>query len=207
MGITGKGWGMARRFVLALTIVLALLAPSVAHAQTTADAIAADVDAWWRAELAARGLPYTSPQLELVSEPGTEFCNFIDVFFAPAGYCSTNQEITVSTGFVSPDNAAVLLPLISHEWGHHIQNLTDTGASTPLEQELQADCFAGAFIAFAADSDWISPVVAAMALQLTQSAGDVWWEGTSDEAIHGSKADRAIAFMAGQSGGLEACGL
>ena len=197
---------MARRFVLALGIVLTLLGPSVVHAQTAADAIAADVDAWWSAEFAARGLPYSSPRLELVSEPGTEFCDFIDVFYGPAGYCSTNQTITVSTGFVSPDNVAVLLPLISHEWGHHIQSLTDTGASTPLEQELQADCFAGAFIAFAADADWISPVVGAMALQLTQSAGDVSWEGTSDEAIHGSKADRAIAFLAGQNGGLEACG-
>ena len=198
---------MARRFVLALAIVLTLLAPSITRAQTAADAIAADVDAWWTAELAARGLPYTSPRLELVSEPGTEICDFTDVFYTPAGYCSPNQTIFVSTGIVSPDNVAVLLPLISHEWGHHIQNLTDTGAYTPLEQELQADCFAGAFIAFAADSDWISPVVAAMALQLTQSAGDVWWEGTFDEAIHGTKADRAIAFMAGQSGGLEACGL
>ena len=198
---------MARRFVLALAIVLALLAPTVTKAQTAADAIAADVDAWWSAEFAARGLAYTSPRLDLVSEPETEICDFIDVFYTPAGYCSPNQTIFVSTGFVSPDNVAALLPLISHEWGHHIQNLTDTGAYTPLEQELQADCFAGAFIAFAAESDWISPVVAAMALQLTQSAGDVWWEGTFDESIHGTKADRAIAFMAGQSGGLEACGL
>jgi predicted metalloprotease len=198
---------MARRFVLALAIVLTLLAPSVTTAQTAADAIAADVDAWWSAEFAARGLPYTSPRLDLVSEPGTEICDFIDVFYTPAGYCSPNQTIYVSTGFVSPDNVAALLPLISHEWGHHIQNLTDTGAYTPLERELQADCFAGAFIGFAAESDWISPVVAAIALQLTQSAGDVWWEGTFDEAIHGTKADRAIAFMAGQTGGLEACGL
>jgi uncharacterized protein len=198
---------MARRFGLAVAIVLTLLTPSLANAQTAAEAIAVDIDAWWSAEFAARGLTYTSPRLELVSEPGTEFCGPIDVFYAPAGYCSTNQSITVSTGFVSPDAVAVLLPLISHEWGHHIQNLTDTGASTPLEQELQSDCFAGAFIAFAADADWISPVVAAMALQLTQSAGDVWWEGTFDEAIHGTKADRALAFMAGQSGGLEACGL
>lgn len=198
---------MARRFVLALAIILALLAPSVTKAQTAADAIAADVDAWWSAEFAARGLPYTSPRLDFVSEPGTEICDFIDVFYTPAGYCSPNQTIFVSTEFVSPDNVAALLPLISHEWGHHIQNLTDTGAYTPLEQELQADCFAGAFIAFATESDWISPVVAAMALQLTQSAGDVWWQGTFDEAIHGNKADRAIAFMAGQTGGLEACGL
>jgi uncharacterized protein len=198
---------MVRRFVLALTIVLTLLGPSVARAQTAAEGIAADVDAWWSNEFAARGLAYLSPQLEFVSEPGTEFCAGIDVFYAPAGYCATNQEITVSTEFVSPDDVAFLLPLISHEWGHHIQNLTDTGAYTPTEQELQADCFAGAFIAFAADSDWISPVVAAMALQLTQSAGDVWWEGSFDEAIHGTKADRAIAFLAGQNGGLEACGL
>ena len=198
---------MARRFVLALTIVLTLLAPSVANAQSAAELIAADVDAWWSAEFAARGLAYSSPRLELVSEPGTEFCGFIDVFYAIAGYCSTNQTITVSTGFVSPDAISVLLPLISHEWGHHIQNLTDTGAYTLIEQELQSDCFAGAFVAFAVDSDWISPAIAAMALQLTQSAGDVWWEGSFDEAIHGTKADRAIAFMAGQSGGLEACGL
>jgi uncharacterized protein len=198
---------MVRRFVLALTIVLTLLGPSVARAQTAAEGIAADVDAWWSNEFAARGIAYLSPQLEFVSEPGTEFCAGIDVFYAPAGYCATNQEITISTGFVSPDDVAFLLPLISHEWGHHIQNLTDTGAYTPTEQELQADCFAGAFIAFAADSDWISPVVAAMALQLTQSAGDVWWEGSFDEAIHGTKADRAIAFLAGQNGGLEACGL
>jgi len=197
---------MARRIALALAIVLTLLAPSVANAQTAAEGIAADIDAWWSAEFAARGLAYSSPQLELVFEPGTEFCGFLDVFYAPAGYCSTSRTITVSTGFVSLDAVSVLLPLLSHEWGHHIQNLTDTGAYTPMEQELQSDCFAGAFIAFAAESDWISPVVAALALQLTQSAGDVWWEGSFDEAIHGTKADRAIAFMAGQSGGLEACG-
>ena len=198
---------MTRRLVLALAIVLALLTPSVARAQTAAELIAADLDAWWSAEFAARGLTYISPRLEIVSEPGTEFCDFIDVYSAPAGYCPTNQTITISTGFVSPEAVSVLLPLLSHEWGHHIQNLIDTGAYTPLEQELQADCFAGAFIAFAAESEWISPVVAAIALQLTQSAGDVWWEAPFDESIHGTKAERALAFMAGQSGGLEACGL
>src|SRR5918998_226223 len=151
---TGKRWEMARRFVLALAIVLTLLTPSVASAQTAAEAIAADIDAWWSAEFAARGLAYYSPQIELVSEPGTEFCDSIDVFYAPAGYCATNQEITISTGFVSPESVGVLLPLLAHEWGHHIQFLTDTGAYTPIEQELQADCFAGAFIAHAADADW-----------------------------------------------------
>jgi hypothetical protein len=72
----------------------------------------------------------------LVSEPGTEICDFTDVFYTPASYCAPDQTILISTGFVSPDSVAVLLPLMSHEWGHHIQTLTDTGAHTPLEQEL-----------------------------------------------------------------------
>jgi uncharacterized protein len=197
---------MARRFVLALAVVLALLAPSVARAQSTSDLIFAELDAWWAAAFAERGLPYSSPQLELVSEPGTEFCGFFDAFYAPAGYCSTTGEITVSTGFVSPDAVTALLTLISHEWGHHIQTVTDTGAASPIEQELQADCFAGAFIEHAQQSDLVSPVIGALALQLSQAAGDVWWAVPFDEAIHGTQSDRAIAFLAGQSGGLEACG-
>src|SRR3954469_8061074 len=83
---------MARRFVLALAIVLTLLAPSVVKAQTAADEIAADVDAWWNAQFAARGLPYSSPRLELISEPGTEFCDFIDLFYAPATVRRTRRS-------------------------------------------------------------------------------------------------------------------
>ncbi len=178
-----------------------------AHAQSSAELIAAELDTWWAAEFAERGLSYSSPRLELVTDPETEFCGFIDVFYAPAGYCATNRTITVSTGYVSPDAVTALLTLVSHEWGHHIQNLTDTGASSAVEQELQADCFAGAFIDYARQSDLVSPVIGTMALQLTQAAGDVWWAVPFAESIHGSPSERAIAFLAGQNGGLEACGL
>jgi predicted metalloprotease len=198
---------MGRRLALALAMVALLLLPATVRAQSSAEEIAAAVDAWWAEELAARGIPYSSPRLELVTAPGMDFCAFIDTYAVPAGYCAPNQTITISTAFVSPEAVVGLLPLISHEWGHHIQGLTDTGIASPLEAELQADCFAGAFTAFAADADWISPVVAALALQLTQSAGDIWWLAPADEAIHGTGAERAVAFMTGQSGGLEACGL
>jgi predicted metalloprotease len=197
---------MLQRLVLAVAIALTLLAPSAARAQTTADLIAADIDAWWAAEFAERGIPYSSPRFTIVSEPGTDFCGGFDVFYAIAGYCSTSQEITLSTGFVSPEAVNVVLTVLSHEWGHHIQNLTDTGISSAFESEQQADCFAGAFIEYAKDADLVSPVIGAMALQLTQSAGDIWWQVPFDEAIHGTQSDRAIAFLAGQEGGLEACG-
>jgi predicted metalloprotease len=197
---------MIRRLALALTIALTLLAPSVARAQTSAELIAADLDAFWAQAFAERGLTYTSPQLEIVSTPNTRFCGEIDVFYSVAGYCATNRNIYLSTGIADPNAIMVVLPILSHEWGHHIQNLTDTGISSALESELQADCFAGAFVEYAAESDWISPAISAMALQLTQSAGDVWWQVPFDEAIHGNQSDRALAFMKGQQGGLEACG-
>lgn len=197
---------MLQRLVLAVAIALTLLAPSAARAQTSAELIAADIDAWWSSVFAERGIPYSSPRLKLVSEPGMDFCGPIDVFYAVAGYCATSREITLSTGLVSPEAVNVVLTLLSHEWGHHIQNLTDTGISSAFESEQQADCFAGAFIEYAKDSDWISPVIGAMALQLTQSAGDVWWQVPFDEAIHGTQSERAIAFLTGQQGGLEACG-
>ncbi|MCC7022246.1 MAG: neutral zinc metallopeptidase [Thermomicrobiales bacterium] len=195
-----------KRVLIAVAVALALLAPTVVRAQSNAELIAADLDAWWAANFAERGLSYSSPRLEIVDQPGTNFCGFIDVFEGPAGYCATNRTVYLSTGFLSPDSITGVLPLISHEWGHHVQNLVDTGVSTPMEAELQADCFAGAFIQYATESDWISPAVGAMALQLTQSAGDVWWLVPADEAIHGSQSDRAIAFMTGLHGGLSVCG-
>ena len=199
---------MVRRFALGLAIVLTLLAPGAARvqAQSTTDLIFAELDAWWASAFAERGLSYSSPRLELVDAPGTDLCGFLDNFSVPAAYCPGSNSISVSTGFVSPDAVTALLTIIGHEWGHHIQTLTGTGVTSAIEYELQADCFAGAFIAYATDSDLVSPVIGTLALQLTQAAGDVWWALPFDEAVHGTQSDRATAFLAGQNGGLEACG-
>jgi uncharacterized protein len=196
-----------RRLLLTVVVAVGLLvAPAAASAQTVAEQIAADVDAWWAGVFAAMGIPYGSPQLEIVTAPGTEFCGAIDTYQTPGGYCPSNQTIFLSTAFGDPDSL-VWLPVIAHEWGHHVQQLMDTGVRTVVEAELQDDCFAGAFVASAQDADWISPVVSALALQLTQSAGDVWWLYPDEPLTHGTKADRAVAFMAGLNGGVDACWL
>jgi predicted metalloprotease len=197
---------MLQRLVLAIAVALTLMAPSAVRAQSSADLIIADLDAWWAQQFADRGLAYSSPVFKVVSEPGQEFCGFIDVYESIAGYCASNRTITLSDAFVSPDAISVILPILSHEFGHHIQNLTDTGITSAFESEQQADCFAGAFIQYATEADWISPVIGAMALQITQAAGDVWWAVPFDESIHGTQSDRAEAFLTGQLGGLEACG-
>lgn len=201
----GKG-DVMRRVLLSTVLAVILLAAPGASAQSVADQIAADVDAWWSAIFAEMGVPYSSPRLDVVDAPGTEFCGFIDVYYTPAGYCVPNRTIYVSTAFGDADSL-VWLPVIAHEWGHHVQQLMDTGAQSVVEAELQDDCFAGAFVAFAQDADWISPMVTAFALQLTQSSGDVWWLYPDEPLIHGTKADRAIAFMNGLHGGVDACWL
>lgn len=199
--------GVFKRLALALVIVLTLLSPTVARAQSTADLIFADLDAWWAAQFAERGIPYSSPTFKVVSSPGTEICGFLDVYESIAGYCAPSRTITISDLFVDPNFTSGVLTLLSHEFGHHVQNLTNTGADSLMAEELQADCFGGAFIAYAQDSDWVSPVVAAMAMQLSQAAGDVWWQVPFDESIHGTQSDRALAFLTGVNGGLAACGL
>jgi predicted metalloprotease len=203
----GRGIAVIQRLAFVFLLSLIVLAPEGAKAQSSAELIAADVDAYWATQFAERGLAYASPMFRIVDGPGQEICDFIDAYLTPAGYCATNQTITVSTAFVSLEDVATLLPMISHEWGHHVQNLMDTGVTTALEYELQADCFAGAFVGYAQQADWINPVVSTIALQVTQSAGDIPWELGPDAGVHGSGAERAVAFMTGLNGGLSACGI
>jgi len=105
------------------------------------------------------------------------------------------------------------LPLISHEWGHHIQNLTDTGASTPLEQELQADCFAGVWANRAhQERGLIEPGDIEEALGAASAVGDDTLQQRSsgrvvpDSFTHGSATQRVRWFETGYRGGdITAC--
>jgi predicted metalloprotease len=195
------------RVVLAAALLLVSLAvaPGAARAQTTVDLIAQALDTFWSAQFADRGLTYYSPQVKEVSGPGMDFCDGFDVYYTPAGYCATNDTITYSDAFGTADDLS-WLPIIAHEWGHHIQGLIDTGVTSVPEEEHQADCFAGAFIAFAQQSGDISPVIGSLSLQLTQAAGDIWWLAPGEPMEHGNAAERAIYFMQGLNGGVEACG-
>ena len=198
---------MIKKLALVMALVAVLLTPNVARAQSSAELIFADLDIFWSQQLAERGIGYSSPRFTIVDYPGQQFCGFLDVYDAIGGYCSTNNTVTLSSAYIDPNYMAGVLTILSHEFGHHIQNLTDTGVGSVLESELQADCFGGAFIRYAVDAGWISPAVSAEAMQLTQSAGDVWWQAPGEPSDHGNKADRVIAYWAGYNGGLEACGL
>ena len=196
-----------RMLVMALALC-APLAPLTVSAQSTIDLVVNDIDAYWAQQFANAGLAYASPTLLSIDGPMTTSCGDIDPYFSPGAYCAADQTVYYSTAWAPNDAAGEILwwTVLSHEWGHHIQWQVDTGVTTVVEAELQADCFAGAYLSHAQDIGVVSPEAVSMALSLTQGAGDVWFFLPHDAPAHGNKAERALAFMTGMNGDVEDCG-
>jgi predicted metalloprotease len=199
---------MPHRLLVMALALWALLAPSTAAAQTTIDLVVTDIDAFWAEQFANAGLTYTSPALGSIDGPMTTGCGGIDPYYSPGAYCAADQTVYYSTAWAPNDAAGEILwwTVLSHEWGHHIQGQVDTGVSTVLDAELQADCFAGAYMSHAQAVGLVSPDAVSTALSLVQSAGDVWFFLPDDAPEHGNKAERALAFMKGLNGGVAGCG-
>jgi len=86
----------------------------------------------------------------MASEPPPVRCrprNWADNAF----YCRADEWIVYDEdflrGFESSAGPFAPAAILAHEWGHHIQNLIGTG-EFDLQDELQADCFAGMYLAY-----------------------------------------------------------
>lgn len=94
---------------------------------------------------------------------------------------------------------------MAHEWGHVIQaqaielDLSEDPEGLPIDAELQADCFAGAWAAERADS------AIDQLRRDTEKAGDPGEVDVEDPHAHGTPQDRAAAFDVGLEGGPQAC--
>jgi predicted metalloprotease len=193
---------MPHRLLAVALALCALLAPLTAAAQTTIDLVVTDIDAFWAEQFANAGLAYTPPTLVSIDGAMTTSCGNIDPYFSPGAYCAADQTVYYSTAWAPNDAAGEILwwTVLSHEWQ------LDTGVTTSLEAELQADCFAGAYMSHAQAIGLVSPEAVSMALSLTQAAGDVWFFLPDDAPEHGNKAERALAFMNGLNGSVADCG-
>ena len=104
--------------------------------------------------------------------------------------------------------------ILAHEFGHAVQHsLGIFGDFThTIEQELQADCFAGAWAGDLADQGVLDPKDAPgkggdidSALDAIYAVGDdpsVPWQAPD---AHGTGDERADAFGTGYDGGVDAC--
>jgi predicted metalloprotease len=125
-------------------------------------------DAWHRqfAKVGVKG--FTAPQRVFWSTPGSSPCGSYPAPGASAFYCPVNDTMYVglsnvveTAGGEPVSHYAVYARVIAHEYGHHVQEdagileyghelMASGGASARAEAsrriELQAQCFAGAFL-------------------------------------------------------------
>ncbi len=94
---------------------------------------------------------------------------------------------------------------MAHEWGHVIQaqaadlDISNDPDGLPIDAELQADCFAGAWAAERAEAD-----IERLRTD-TAKAGDEGEVDIEDPHAHGTPEDRTAAFDVGLDGGPAAC--
>ncbi|KQM81447.1 neutral zinc metallopeptidase [Agromyces sp. Leaf222] len=199
----------------------------------------ASLEAYWeQAAPQELGLSYTAPndfvQFDQATSTG---CGSATSATGPF-YCPPDQTIYVDVTFFdelenrfgSSGGPLAQMYVVAHEWGHHVQNLAGTleaaqdgqtgPTSNSVRTELQADCFAGAWVANAANttddqgvSFLVPPTAAEVADALSAAAavGDdriqeaAQGQVTPHTFTHGTSEQRQSWFTTGYEQGAAAC--
>lgn len=192
------------------------------------------LDRYWESQIEG----YRSPADVVLFEGSTQSqCGTASAATGPF-YCPPEEAIYVDVAFfdtLSQDYGASSGPLaemyvLAHEWGHHVSNLIgtldsvgkDTGpASGSVRLELQADCFAGAWVKDAStvtDSQgvpFLKPVTQqeiADAMSAASAVGDdhimesAGVNVNPERFTHGTSEQRQRWFQTGYRQGPAACG-
>jgi predicted metalloprotease len=195
------------------------------------------IDTYWTAEAPTIGVDYHLPEFVLFDDQVGTDCGTASSATGPF-YCPPDETVYVDTSFFdelrttygSSGGPLAEMYVVAHEWGHHIQNLagtmdgrdtTDTGpASASVRLELQADCYAGAWIgdassnADATGTQFLEPVSDAQladALSAASAVGDdriqeaATGEVDRESWTHGSSEQRQRWLLAGLENGAAGC--
>lgn len=180
---------------------------------------------------------YEAPGVILFTDSTMSACGPATADTGPF-YCPADTSIYLDTGFFdvlrgqfgAQTGSLAQMYVLAHEWGHHISNLTGyldqgnrgsgaTGGSVRLE--LQADCFAGAWVGNASKVPepttgipYLKPVSEEQimdALDAAAAIGDDHIMETSGQAVnpdrftHGTSEQRQRWFLTGFEEGPAAC--
>lgn len=195
------------------------------------------LDTYWSEELPTLGAEYHSTNIILFTGQTSTGCGGATSAVGPF-YCPSDETIYIDTAFFdelrtrfgSSGGPLAEMYVVAHEWGHHIQSITgimnglnfqDTGpTSDAVRLELQADCFAGAWVGAAPtikDDNgvaFLEPVTDAQirdALSAAAAVGDDRIQESSSGQVnpeswtHGSSESRQKWFGIGYQGGPDAC--
>jgi predicted metalloprotease len=127
---------------------------------------ATSLDIYWETQVQG----YVAPELILFSGSVGTGCGNATSAVGPF-YCPPDQTVYIDTAFFeqlqsqfgATGQSLAQMYIVAHEWGHHIQNITGTMNGLDLQDagptsdgvrlELQADCYAGAWVAASSDTE------------------------------------------------------
>ena len=214
-------------------------APSDQMAQFVS-AVLGGTEAQWQKIFAQSGRTYEPPTLVMFSGVTRSACGFAQSAMGPF-YCPNDRKVYLDTSFFqdlerrfracdagSKSCQFSEAYVISHEIGHHVQNLLgilpkvqqlqqgmDKADSNQLQVrvELQADCLEGVWAHHSQESwSFIEPGDVEAAMQTASAIGDDRMQRQAqgyvvpDAFTHGSSQQRTRWFMTGlRSGKLESC--
>ena len=186
------------------------------------------IQSFWSDEFAANGSEYTPAQTILYSGSTDAACGYASSAMGPF-YCPEDQYVYLDLSFFNdlqtrygaeggPFAEAYVL---SHEYGHHVQDLLgvlNSSGSSPEESvaiELQADCLAGIWMYHAVETGFIAQVTdkdIEQALNAAAAIGDDRIQQESQGYVspetwtHGSSSQRQAAIKDGlRSGDVQTC--
>jgi uncharacterized protein len=196
--------------------------------------VLADTEDTWHAIFAESGATYVEPKLVLFSGGVESACGYAQSATGPF-YCEADQKVYIDLAFYqelkdqygAPGDFAQAY-VISHEVGHHVQNLIGTldevhqlqarsdevtGNRYSVMLELQADCYAGVWANHADRArNIIEEGDVEEALNAASQIGDDTLQQQSrgyvvpDSFTHGSSAQRMRWFLTGlDSGTVGSC--
>jgi len=195
------------------------------------------LDGYWASTLPDMGVTYNAPEFVLFEEAVDTGCGSATSASGPF-YCPPDQTVYIDTDFYAElesrfganGGALSQMYVLAHEWGHHVQNISGimegldlrtTGPSSDgVRLEVQADCFAGAWVKGASTVDdatgdpYLKPATDAEikdALSAAAAVGDDRIQEATQGQVqpetwtHGSSEQRQKWFLAGYKGGPNAC--
>lgn len=194
------------------------------------------LDAYWSAQAEAQGFTYRTPGFVIYENETGSACGTASNAVGPF-YCPADNSIYVDVSFFdilqqqygSSGGPLAQLYVIAHEWGHHLQYelgiLQQVGQgsgpdSDAVRLELQADCFAGAWVGQAAtttDADGVQLLQAPSeqelrdALSAAAAVGDDHIQSSQGGSVqpeaftHGTSEQRMRWFATGYQQGWQVC--
>jgi uncharacterized protein len=191
------------------------------------------IQSFWAEEFAMQGAEYISADTVLFSGATQAACGYASGASGPF-YCPNDRMVyvdlaffdTLRSRFGAQGGPFAEAYVLSHEYGHHVQNLVgilDTSGglresgpqSLSVFTELQADCLAGVWTHNATATGYLEPLTRqeiSQSLDAASSVGDDNIQSMTQGYVspeswtHGSSEQRLDAFVDGlESGDISTC--